>query len=286
MTRQANGLSLLLHLGATSALVLPPRLQVVHDAVPHGAVVADIGCDHAKLSTALAASGVSPCVYACDASEGAMHKASHTVRDANVGDAVVLRCGDGMAALRADDGVDTIAMAGLGVHRMVTILVGLRDTEHDGVAAAVQTLVLQPMAPRLALLALLRAVLHRRGFAICTESFCTSVDRRGVVRPYLTLTAVRAARPPTTAAERLLGATPPVHDLDYRAYLHHQRAWLADELSGRLRKCDADVQHAARVRRHTAWIRIVDAALERAPVGRASSEHACEDGVGERVLIC
>lgn len=44
-------------LSLVAALVLPPRLQTVHDAIPLYARVADVGCDHGKLSAALASSG-------------------------------------------------------------------------------------------------------------------------------------------------------------------------------------------------------------------------------------
>lgn len=245
---------------AGSLVPLPARLQVVADAVIDAmpavrSSVADIGCDHGQLSAALATSGRCEKVFACDVSEHALQKASHTLHEAGAGaeSLVALRLGDGLGSLTADDGVDTVCMAGLGVPRMVKIL-------KDPSIRTVHTLVLQPVSPRLPLMALLRSVLRRRGYGIAHERFTTSVDAKGCMRPYLTVTATRGrshATPPRRA--QLLGTAPPLADPCFRAFLHHQRAFLDEGMRARLKGGSAAA--ARQARRMDTWMTILDESL-------------------------
>ena len=54
------------------------RLAAAYDFVRPGHAAADIGCDHGKLSAALAGSGRSPHVMACDQRPGPQEKARET----------------------------------------------------------------------------------------------------------------------------------------------------------------------------------------------------------------
>eukprot|EP00322_Chrysochromulina_rotalis_P012481 CAMPEP_0115836614 /NCGR_PEP_ID=MMETSP0287-20121206/4797_1 /TAXON_ID=412157 /ORGANISM="Chrysochromulina rotalis, Strain UIO044" /LENGTH=247 /DNA_ID=CAMNT_0003290101 /DNA_START=17 /DNA_END=760 /DNA_ORIENTATION=+ len=240
--------SVLLALG----VVLPARLQVVHDACPHGARIADIGCDHGQLSAALALSGRASTVFACDMSSEALRKTARTLELAKVRDNCVhLRAGSGLGCILVDDDVDSAAMAGLGIPRMVKIL-----REGAGTLATIHTLVLQPITPHLAQMSLLRASLRRSGFNIITERF-TSSD----ARPYVTLTAVREDSASSwSAAVALLGAAPPVQDQDYCTFLRQQRERLTSQLHGQHRARHR-VAEARQCRRLEAQIALLDSIL-------------------------
>jgi len=237
-------------------LVLPPRLQVVHDATPQGARVADIGCDHGQLSAALALSDRASAVFACDMSEAALKKTALTLERTQMGGRVLLRAGDGLNCLTAEDAVDSAVMAGLGVPRMINIL---REGFRVEVAAtaAIRTLVLQPVTPHLSQLALLRAYLRRRSFQIVTETFSLSE-----ARPYVTLTAVRGGTAPAPSESvALLGeAPPPLETRGYLAYLSQQRERLAKQLRG-LQRARQRAAVARQCRRLSAQIRLLDSML-------------------------
>lgn len=219
------------NLAACAAYPLPARLQAVLDATPSTTVVAaDIGCDHGLLSVALATSGRVERVLACDCSPNALDGARKTLEDTPGSPNVAIRLGDGVESLTEDDNVDTIVMAGLGVVKMIDIL---REMRTHAAAKSVQTLLLQPMAPRLSFMAVLRVALRRSGFDVRAEHFMTS---RG--RPYLTLLAVRRGIGQQRPSHwddtiKLLGPAPHTHErAAFNAYVHHQARWLAREVDG------------------------------------------------------
>lgn len=74
--------------------------------------VADIGCDHGKLTAVLAASGLYPKVIGADLRPGPLAKAKQTLEQANCKDRVELRLGDGLSVLSAGE-VGTIVLAGV-----------------------------------------------------------------------------------------------------------------------------------------------------------------------------
>ena len=76
---------------------LDARLAAAYAFVRAGRVAADIGCDHGKLSAALAGSGRCPLVLACDLRPGPLEKARVTC--APYGDKVQFRLGSGLAVL-------------------------------------------------------------------------------------------------------------------------------------------------------------------------------------------
>ena len=258
---------------------LPPRLRAVLDATPAGSTVADIGCDHGLLAASLALSGRAARVYACDVSRSSLAGAARTLRDAQCA-RVELRCGDGLSSLTAADGVDTVAMAGLGVDRTVSILrAGLRSEGRErgaGVGQGVKTLVLQPVAPRLASMVGLRLVLRRLGFQVASEHFMTE-ERKGVVRPYLTLTAVRQphdSAPALSERAKLLGTAPPLNDSTFLDYVRHQRDWLAERRDGGGQA--RSTSQRRQLRRKDAWIRTLDDVLDECrPLSTNRSARAC-----------
>ena len=98
---------------------LDERLTAAAALVREGEPVADIGCDHGKLTAVLAASGKYPKVIGADLRPGPLAKAKQTLEHARCEDRAELRLGDGLSVLSAGE-VGTIVLAGpdhLGDHR-------------------------------------------------------------------------------------------------------------------------------------------------------------------------
>ncbi len=97
------------------------RLLAAAGLVRKGQAVADIGCDHGKLSVWLALQGVCPKVIAVDNSPMPLEKAKALVRQTGCKDKVECRLGDGILALHENE-VPQIIIAGLSGETMVHIL--------------------------------------------------------------------------------------------------------------------------------------------------------------------
>ena len=91
---------------------LDARLTAAAELVLPGKPVADIGCDHGKLTAVLAASGKYPRVIGADLRPGPLAKAEQTLEHAGCKDRVELRLGDGLSVLSAGE-VGTIVLAGV-----------------------------------------------------------------------------------------------------------------------------------------------------------------------------
>ena len=91
---------------------LDERLTAAAALVREGEPVADIGCDHGKLTAVLAASGKYPKVIGADLRPGPLAKAKQTLEHARCEDRVELRLGDGLSVLSAGE-VGTIVLAGV-----------------------------------------------------------------------------------------------------------------------------------------------------------------------------
>ena len=74
--------------------------------------MADIGCDHGKLTAVLAASGRYPKVIGADLRPGPLAKAKQTLENAGCLDRAELRLGDGLSVLSAGE-VGSIVLAGV-----------------------------------------------------------------------------------------------------------------------------------------------------------------------------
>ena len=92
-------------------VTLDARLAAAAALVRPGLPVADIGCDHGKLTAALACSGLYPKVIGSDLRPDPLDKARRTVEAAGCQDRVELRLGDGLSVLSAGE-VGTIVIAG------------------------------------------------------------------------------------------------------------------------------------------------------------------------------
>lgn len=121
------------------AKLLSDRLTIVAGFVPQGAIVADIGTDHAYLPIYLVHEGIAPKVVASDVGDGPVASATRNVREAQVTAQVSVREGDGLATLTADDAVNCVVIAGMGGALITEILDrGLSHLRHQ------ERLILQP----------------------------------------------------------------------------------------------------------------------------------------------
>ena len=144
---------------------LDARLAAAFAYVRQGSRAADIGCDHGKLSAALAGSGRCPLVLACDLRPDPLQKARVTC--APYGDAVQFRLGSGLAVVEPGE-VDDIIIAGMGAETIIEILEAA-----PWVFDARYNLVLVPATKH----SILRRWLARRGFALQAETLCQVAGR-------------------------------------------------------------------------------------------------------------
>lgn len=100
---------------------LDARLAAAAELVRPGQPVADIGCDHGKLTAVLAASGKYPKVIGADLRPGPLAKAVQTLKNAGCGDRAELRLGDGLSVLSENE-VGSIVLAGVSAQTSWEIL--------------------------------------------------------------------------------------------------------------------------------------------------------------------
>lgn len=144
---------------------LDARLAAAFAYVRPGHAAADIGCDHGKLSAALAGSGRCPLVLACDLRPAPLEKARVTC--APYGDKVQCRLGSGLSVLQPGE-ADDIIIAGMGAETIIKILEAA-----PWVFDAWYNLVLVPATKH----SVLRRWLARRGFVLAGETLCQAAGR-------------------------------------------------------------------------------------------------------------
>ncbi len=118
---------------------LDKRLSAVAGMVRDGAIVADIGTDHAYLAAHLINSGISPHVYACDINSAPLARAQETVTRCGLQDKISLRLSNGLQALPEGCAQD-IVIAGMGGELVADIIAGAGWLKNPQVH-----LILQPM---------------------------------------------------------------------------------------------------------------------------------------------
>jgi tRNA (adenine22-N1)-methyltransferase len=181
---------------------VPPlslRLAAIAEAIPPGSRVADVGSDHGKLSLWLAASGRAEYSLATEETEALLKRVARAPAGASWAHRLGFRFGDGLAAIRPEDRIDTIVLAGLGGRTIVTLL-------RAGGALRFPALrfVLQPRSE----VASVRRWLSENGWRLISEGI--TVERR---RFHLTLAAERGDdtdlyRDEALSREDLLAAGP------------------------------------------------------------------------------
>ena len=93
-------------------LVLSARLSCIADFIPDGAVVADIGTDHAYLPIYLALHNRCPRIYACDVRDGPLQKARDYIAQYGVQDQIEVLKSDGFLNVPDDYSTAVIALLG------------------------------------------------------------------------------------------------------------------------------------------------------------------------------
>ena len=148
--------------------VLDARLRAAAELCRPGAPVADIGCDHGKLTAYLACTGQYPKVIGADLRPGPLSKAVLTVKSARCEQNTELRLGDGLSVIAPYE-VGTVVLAGVSAQTAIEIL-------------SAAPWVFTPQGPRLVLVpatkhATLRSWLYQNGFALVEDRPVEAADR-------------------------------------------------------------------------------------------------------------
>ncbi|MCR6096765.1 tRNA (adenine-N(1))-methyltransferase [Salipaludibacillus agaradhaerens] len=117
---------------------LSKRLKKVSDHVPFGAIVGDIGSDHAYLAVYLIQSGKCPFVVAGEVNQGPLASAKAHIRSNGLTDKISAKLGNGLEVLE-NENVNTVVIAGMGGPLIATIL-----EEGKERLSLVERLILQP----------------------------------------------------------------------------------------------------------------------------------------------
>ena len=118
---------------------LSKRLAQVAAFIPTGARMADIGSDHAYLPAALTLQGKISFAVAGEVVAGPYENMEKEIKKNGLVNQIIPRLADGLAAIKPQDKVDTVVIAGMGGALIADILE--RGKEH---LKGVKRLVLQP----------------------------------------------------------------------------------------------------------------------------------------------
>lgn len=122
-----------------NAQKLSKRLETVASFVPTGAIVADIGSDHAYLPCYLVHKGIAARAVAGEVVKGPYESAVKQVRTEGLTDKITVRMADGLAAVEEADEITAVTIAGMGGPLIVSIL-----EKHPQALISVTRLILQP----------------------------------------------------------------------------------------------------------------------------------------------
>lgn len=122
-----------------NAQQLSHRLTKVAHHVPKGAVVADIGSDHAYLPCYLVLTGVIDKAIAGEVVKGPFESAQKQVRQEGLNGQINVRMASGLDAIHPEDGITAVTIAGMGGPLICSILE--QGKERLG---GVKRLILQP----------------------------------------------------------------------------------------------------------------------------------------------
>ena len=105
-----------------SLIELSKRLREVASFVPHGAIVADIGSDHAYLPIALCERGHVTRAIAGEVVKGPYESACRNVKKEGWADRITVRLASGLFAIHEEDGVTAVTICGMGGPLIASIL--------------------------------------------------------------------------------------------------------------------------------------------------------------------
>lgn len=119
--------------------MISKRLSIVASFVPQGAILLDVGSDHAYLPIELVESGKIERAIAGEVVVGPYQSALKNVKDHGLSEKIQVRLANGLAAFEEADQVSTITIAGMGGRLIATILEEGLDK-----LSSVNRLILQP----------------------------------------------------------------------------------------------------------------------------------------------
>ncbi|HGD5207375.1 TPA: tRNA (adenine(22)-N(1))-methyltransferase TrmK [Streptococcus pneumoniae] len=141
--------------------MISKRLELVASFVPQGAILLDVGSDHAYLPIELVERGKIESAIAGEVVEGPYQSAVKNVEAHGLEEKIQVRLANGLAAFEEEDRVSVITIAGMGGRLIARIL-----EEGLGKLANVERLILQPNNREDDL----RIWLQNHGFQIVAES--------------------------------------------------------------------------------------------------------------------
>lgn len=148
--------------------MISKRLELVASFVPQGAVLLDVGSDHAYLPIDLVEKGKIERAIAGEVVEGPYQSAVKNVEAHGLKEKIQVRLANGLAAFEEADQVSVITIAGMGGRLIATIL-----QEGLGKLANVERLILQPNNREDDL----RIWLQEHGFQIVAESILEEASK-------------------------------------------------------------------------------------------------------------
>lgn len=151
------------------ALKLDDRLSSAAAFVRQGAVVADIGTDHAYIPVYLLENGIAKFAIASDVNKGPLERAVANAEKYGVDDKMRFTLADGLNGVEPErDNVSDIVICGMGGELIARIIDESEYTRRDGVH-----LILQPMTAADDL----RKYLDENGFAVLDEKLSTAAGK-------------------------------------------------------------------------------------------------------------
>ncbi|MBQ8288497.1 MAG: SAM-dependent methyltransferase [Clostridia bacterium] len=150
---------------------MTPRLLTAASFVREGAVVADVGTDHAYLPIYLLSAGIARSAIASDINQGPLSRAEANIRRFGLADHIALRLTPGLEGIETFAPTD-ILICGMGGELIASILEAaefVRDPQ--------TRLILQPMTSTREL----RLWLAENGFVVTEERFAAEKEKLYVV---------------------------------------------------------------------------------------------------------
>ncbi len=211
-------------------MILGKRMSMNAAMVPAGSRVADIGCDHAKLSVYLVENGIATEAYASDVAEGPLKRAEETVMEAGLKDKIHIRLGYGAETIGRDaEGrpeADVAVMAGIGGMLAVDIVERSLDIFKD-----LECFIIQAQSN----LDTMRARLDEMGFVITDEDMAYEDGKYYTAIKYVAADKCKTAVRGESLDEADLLYGPVLRrkaPMVFRAYLTHEQTVYSDILTG------------------------------------------------------